>query len=73
MFINLLRTTLQWNVESAGTHVDRLNQPPSPRGAAVMKKAGIFKYLRGKTATLFSKKDWNNYDVIVAMDDNNYK
>ena len=60
-------------MESSGTHVDRLNQPPNPRGADVMKTAGIYKYLKGKTATMFNKTDWNNYDVIVAMDDNNYK
>ena len=71
LFFN--QNNVQWEVKSTGTHVDRLNQPPDPRGATVMKKAGIYKYLVGKTAMLFNKSLWNDYDVIVTMDDNNYK
>ena len=38
-----------------------------------MKANGIYKHLEGKTAKMFTKEEWNNFDVIVAMDDNNYK
>ena len=38
-----------------------------------MKTNGIYKHLEGKTAKMFTKEEWNNFDVIVALDDNNYE
>ena len=38
-----------------------------------MKTNRIYKHLEGKTAKMFTKEEWNNFDVIVALDDNNHK
>lgn len=63
----------QWEIESAGTHVDRLDQPPDPRGHKVMEPVGLWKYVQGRSAKLVTGEDFAKFDLLLAMDDNNFR
>lgn len=61
---------LDIEVDSAGTHGYHAGDPPDPRAVAAAERRGI------NIATLRARKvsdsDFDDYDIVVAMDRNNY-
>lgn len=70
----ILRSKVQLNnvvVDSAGTAGYHIGNPPDTRSIAVAKKYGI--NIQNQVCRKFSTKDFDTYDIIYAMDKNNYK
>ncbi|MEW4924188.1 low molecular weight protein-tyrosine-phosphatase [Algibacter sp. 2305UL17-15] len=58
-------------IDSAGTAAYHVGNAPDPRSIAVAKKYGIdITNLRGRQ---FTKQDFDDFDLIYAMDDSNFK
>ena len=57
-------------VDSAGTAGYHINNNPDTRSIDIAKKYNI--NISNQRARKFSKDDFNNFDVIYAMDTNNY-
>lgn len=62
---------LDWTVDSAGTGGYHVGEPPDPRSAAVAGKYGFD--ISGQRARKFHYSDLQNFDVIYAMDRQNYR
>ena len=58
-------------VDSAGTAAYHIGNLPDARSIAVAEKHGID--ITNQQARKFTKKDFNNFDVIYAMDKSNYE
>ena len=57
-------------VDSAGTAGYHIGEPPDNRSIEVADKYNI--NLRSQRARQFSRTDFNQFDIIYAMDTNNY-
>ena len=62
---------LQVQVDSAGTADYHIGSPPDTRSIKIADKYNID--LSSQRARKFSRADFNNFDIIYAMDSNNYK
>ena len=58
-------------VDSAGTAGYHIGSPPDIRSIDIAKKYGID--LKNQRARKFNREDFNNFDIIYAMDINNYR
>lgn len=57
-------------LDSAGTHSSHVGEPPDPRSQAVAKERGIdLAHLRARKVIY---GDFEDFDYLLAMDDNNY-
>jgi len=61
---------LDWEVDSAGTGSWHIGQPADPRSRATAKKHGLS--IDHQRARQFSAKDFEDFDLILAMDQSNY-
>jgi len=61
---------LNWTVDSAGTGSWHAGELPDPRSIGVAKSNGID--ITDQRARQFQKSDFNDFDVIYAMDASNY-
>jgi len=62
---------LDWTVDSAGTGSWHIGASPDPRSIAVAKNHGIdIEQQRGRQ---LSKRDFENFDLIFAMDSENFQ
>ncbi len=62
---------LDWEVDSAGTGPWHVGEAPDSRAQVTMLEHGIdISGLRGRQ---FSAKDFDRYDLILTMDDSNYR
>jgi len=67
----VIRKKLDWKVDSAGTGSWHIGSAPDIRSIAVAKKHGIdINQQRGRQ---FTAEDFNNFDMIFAMDSENYQ
>jgi protein-tyrosine phosphatase len=70
----ILRSKLPQNlfvVDSTGTGNWHIGHAPDPRSIEIARKNGLdISNLKGRQ---FSKKDFNDFDLIYAMDQQNYK
>ncbi|MFS4457096.1 low molecular weight protein-tyrosine-phosphatase [Maribacter sp. 2304DJ31-5] len=57
-------------VDSAGTAGYHIGEPPDKRSIAVAKKYGVD--ISGQKSRKFTVSDFDNFDVIYAMDKSNY-
>lgn len=62
---------LDWEVDSAGTGYWHIGEKPDERSIAVAKNYGID--IRDQRARQLRPPDLQNYDLIFAMDSNNYR
>jgi len=62
---------LDWEVDSAGMGSWHIGQPPDPRSIAIAAKYGID--ISGQRARQFKASDLENYDLIFAMDNSNFR
>lgn len=58
------------DVDSAGTHAYHVGEPPYPRSQAAARRRGID--LSGQRARQVSDEDFEAFDLILAMDLNNF-
>jgi len=61
---------MNWEVDSAGTSSWHVGQPPHQGSIQVASKNGID--ITQQKARQFSPQDFNNFDLILAMDTENY-
>lgn len=68
----ILKSKLNANfeVDSAGTAAYHVGNPPDQRSIAVAQQFGID--ISQQRARQFKKYDFNNFDLIFVMDQNNY-
>ena len=59
------------HVDSCGTSGWHVGQTPDERSVKVCKKNGVD--ISSHRARKFTKKDWNDFDVIAALDDSVYR
>ena len=62
---------LDWTIDSAGTGSWHIGEPPHKGSITVAHKNGID--ITRQRARQFSKSDFEDYDVILAMDSQNYR
>lgn len=62
---------LDWEVDSAGTGGWHIGQPPDHRAQAAMRVHGLD--ISGLRARQFSKIDFDRFDLILTMDNENYR
>ena len=62
---------LDWDVDSAGTGNWHIGQAPDPRSIAVAQKMGVD--ISIQRARQFEPADFNRFDYILVMDDQNLK
>ncbi len=62
---------LDWTVDSAGTSAWHLGEPPDPRSVAVAQENGID--ITDQRARQIRKADLEEFDLILAMDESNYR
>ncbi len=62
---------LGWQVDSAGTGGYHIGSKPDPRSIKVAKRYGID--ISQQAARKFSAEDFNLFDHIIVMDQQNYK
>ena len=62
---------LGWQVDSAGTGAYHVGEAPDYRSVAVAKENGI--NILAQRARQFSQKDFEDFDLIYAMDKANYQ
>jgi protein-tyrosine phosphatase len=67
---NMLEEKSDWLVDSAGTSSWHIGQPPHKESQNVAKKNGID--ISSQRARQFSIKDFETFDLILAMDSENY-
>ena len=60
-----------WEIDSAGTGSWHIGNQPDRRSIAVAKNYGVD--IASQRARQFSAKDFDLYDFIFVMDENNYK
>lgn len=61
---------LDWEIDSAGTASWHVGNPPDMRSIKVAQKYGID--IRKQRARQFDQADFRNFDLILAMDQENY-
>jgi protein-tyrosine phosphatase len=66
-----LQGITDWHIDSAGTGSWHIGESPDLRSVKVANKNGID--ISRQRARQFTLKDFDRFDVILAMDDNNYK
>jgi protein-tyrosine phosphatase len=62
---------LNWHIDSAGTGNWHIGQAPDPRSIAVAQKMGVD--ISIQRARQFEPADFNRFDYILVMDDQNLK
>jgi protein-tyrosine phosphatase len=62
---------LNWEIDSAGTGSWHCGLPPDKRSIAVAKKYGVD--ISSQRARQFELSDFENFDVILVMDKQNYR
>lgn len=62
---------LEWEVDSAGTSSWHAGELPDPRSIAVAKSHGVD--ITDQRSRQFVKEDFENFDLILAMDASNYQ
>lgn len=62
---------LRWEIDSAGTGSWHIGKQPDRRSISVAKKYGID--ISTQRARQFETKDFDHYDFIFVMDENNYR
>ena len=69
----ILKSKLDANfiVESAGTAAYHVGNKPDPRSIAVARQNGL--NITNQRARKFNKQDFENFDIIYAMDNSNYQ
>ncbi|WP_336128709.1 low molecular weight protein-tyrosine-phosphatase [Mesoflavibacter sp. CH_XMU1422-2] len=69
----ILKSKLDSNfiVESAGTAAYHVGNKPDPRSIAVARQNGL--NITNQRARKFNKEDFENFDIIYAMDNSNYQ
>ena len=65
------KNNLNWKVDSAGTANYHVGEHPDKRAQKVAKKFGVD--ISNLTARQFSVKDFDDFDIIFAMDAQNYQ
>ena len=60
-----------WEIDSAGTGSWHIGNQPDRRSIAVAKNYGVD--IASQRARQFSPKDFDHYDFIFVMDENNYR
>ncbi|MEL7220205.1 MAG: low molecular weight protein-tyrosine-phosphatase [Bacteroidota bacterium] len=63
--------SLDWRVDSAGTGAYHVGEAPDPRSIAVARKYGLD--ISQQSARQFRAKDFNQFDLILVMDQSNYQ
>ena len=66
----LQQKKLNWTVNSCGTSSWHIGEPPDRRSIEIARMNGID--ISQQRAAQFSKEDYKNYDLIIAMDASNY-
>lgn len=66
-----LQGKTDWHIDSAGTGSWHIGESPDMRSVKVANKNGID--ISRQRARQFTPKDFDRFDVILTMDDNNYK
>ena len=66
----LKENNLDWQVDSAGTSSWHINSLPDSRSIAIARLHGID--ITGQRARQFQASDLKNFDLILAMDADNY-
>lgn len=62
---------LDWEVDSAGTGQWHVGEAPDPRSVEVARKYGVdITYQRARQ---FDRRDFDHFDLILAMDQSNYR
>ena len=69
----ILKSKLDSNftVESAGTAAYHVGNKPDPRSIAVARQNGL--NITSQRARKFTKQDFEDFDIIYAMDNSNYQ
>lgn len=69
----ILKSKLDSNftVESAGTAAYHIGNKPDPRSIAVARQNGL--NITSQRARKFTKQDFEDFDIIYAMDNSNYQ
>ena len=67
----IIKTGLSWEVDSAGTSGWHIGEQPDPRSVAVAAKNNID--ISGQRARQFVVSDFDNFDLIYAMDASNLR
>ena len=69
----ILKSKLDSNfiVESAGTAAYHVGNKPDPRSIAVARQNGL--NITNQRARKFNKQDFEDFDIIYAMDNSNYQ
>ncbi len=69
----ILKSKLNSNfiVESAGTAAYHVGNKPDPRSIAVARQNGL--NITNQRARKFTKQDFEDFDIIYAMDNSNYQ
>lgn len=69
----ILKSKLDSNftVESAGTAAYHVGNKPDPRSIAVARQNGL--NITNQRARKFTKQDFEDFDIIYAMDNSNYQ
>lgn len=69
----ILKSKLDANfiVESAGTAAYHVGNKPDPRSIAVARQNGL--NITNQRARKFNKQDFEDFDIIYAMDNSNYQ
>lgn len=62
---------LAWEVDSAGTGSWHLGEPPDPRSIQTAEKNGI--HIGEQRARQLTQGDLDRFDLILAMDQSNYR
>jgi len=62
---------LSWEVDSAGTSSWHVGEKPDSRSIEVAQSHNI--NISDQRSRQFVKEDYNNFDLIIAMDNQNYK
>ena len=66
----LAEKQLDWVVDSAGTSAWHAGEAPDPRSIAIAKENGID--ISQQKARKFNPQDFQDFDLILAMDSSNY-
>ncbi|MFN5706238.1 MAG: low molecular weight protein-tyrosine-phosphatase [bacterium] len=65
-----VKNNLDWTIDSAGTSNYHIGEHPDKRAQKISQKFGVdSSYLKARQ---FSVTDYDDFDVIYAMDQNNY-
>lgn len=62
---------LNWTIDSAGTSSFHSGEQADPRSIAIGKEYGID--ISHQKSRAFTKQDFEDYDLILAMDQSNYR